>query len=395
MISRLARLTVAGTPRIVDLARLRPTFPHLDARRDFGAAGDRSTDDQAALEDALAEGRDQGLPVYLPPGGYVHSARLPVESVTVFSVVPGAAALLGTGAITHACDLTGTNPGLHNLVIAGPGKAPRTSDRGGNGVYINGATGYIVRGCHLLDHSGTAIMGEFSSGGLVRGNLIERTGADGIYHTEACHDVEVAYNRTMSTGDDALSVASYPSGGQTHNIEFHHNSVLGQYEARAITVNGGNAITIHDNHVDGGTAGITTCSTTEFGTLATSNVEAYSNTVRRINQARQNTGTIGGGALHLWNDLGSADTGISMHNNQIYDPGLYGIFVGGTGSITASVINNSFAMDAALTLYQRTGGGAGTITQTGNTRGTVASYTGDLVAATVGGIDPTYRYAPA
>lgn len=379
---------------LVDLARLRPAFPHINARTDYGAVGDRTTDDQAALVAALTDGLADGLPVYLPPGIYRHTERLSVDSVTLFGVVPGAATLLGSTVAAHAVDLTGTSPEIHNVTVAGPSKAPRSSDRGGNGIYINAATGYVVRGCQVLDVPGAGIMTEFSSGGLVRGNQVQRTGADGIYTTEGTYGTEIAYNRLIVTGDDAIGVAAYPSGGMTHDVLIHHNSVLGNFESRGITVNGGDNITIHSNHIDGGTAGITTCSTAEFGTLTTSDVEAYGNTVRNINQARQDTGTIGGGALHLWNDLASADTGISVHDNRVYAPGLHGVYVGGTGAITATLAGNAFYLPDGLTRYLSDNSSAA-ITETGVTSGLLGDYPGDLVAASVGGIDPSYRYIPS
>ena len=147
--------------------------------------------------------------------------------------------------------------------------------------------------------------------------------------------------------------------------------------------------------IDGGTAGIAVTSVAEWLTRSSTGVEAHGNTIRNINQARQDTGTIGGGVISFWNDVvGGSDSALSFHDNRIYGPGLYGIYSGGNRPIAASVASNAFYMEAALTLASSANGSA-TITQSpANTRALTAAYPGDLVPATVGGIDTIYRYTP-
>lgn len=398
MTARFGRMTVGGTPRVVDLYATRPSsFTYLNAAS-YGATGDGSTNDQTALQAAFTAGKNAGLPVFVPPGTYRHSGRLTVDSVKVFSTAARSCTLYGFNDLTNAIDMRGTNPGLHNLTIRGPGKSPRSSDRGGNGVYIYQATGYVVRGCHIHSVTGAGIMTEEGSNGLIRGNFVEITGADGIYQTEGTHHLEVSYNRTVTTGDDALSVTSYATtAGYCHDVAFHHNSVIGNFESRAITINGSSTnIAVYANHIDGGTAGVSTASVTEWGTLPTTGVEVYGNTIRNINQTRQDVGTIGGGALHCYDDLASSsDSGITMHDNRIYNPGLHGIEIAGTRPVTASFTSNAFYMLASLTLKDVSNShGSTVITETSSTRSTVDAYPGDLVSPSVGGIDTTYRYVP-
>ncbi len=392
MTDRLVR--VSG--QIVDLHRQKPKFPHLSVV-DYGATGDGVTDAQTSLATALTAAGTQNLPLYVPPGRYVHSGRLTLNGVVMFGLTPSATSLLGPTADVHAIDLRGTGSGLHNLTIRGPKKLPRTSDRGGNGVYAYGCTGYTVRNCVIRDVSGAGIMVEECTAGLVRNCDVATTGADGIFHLEGTHDVEIAYNRTYATGDDAIAVTSYDSAaGFAYDIDIHHNSVLGNYESRGITINGtSGGVLIHTNHVDGGTSGISTCSSSAFGTLQTSGVEANGNTIRNINQTRQDEGTIGGGALHLFNDTGGSDVGIGFHDNQVYNPGLHGIYITGTDPITASVVDNDFWMAAPLTLLENDNTDTTSITNTGNVRALPAAYSGDIVAATVGGLDPAYRFTPS
>jgi hypothetical protein len=370
-----------------------PAFSHLNVR-DFGATPDDDSDDQTALQAALAAGKTQQKPVYMPAGTYKHSDRLRVDSVVVFGDSESPAVLRGTTFQKHAVDVTGTGAGLHNLVIEGIGKSPRTSDRGGNGIYIFAASGYVIRNCQVRNVTGAGIMTEDGHGGKILHNLVSLTGADGIYSTEGTSDLEVAYNRTVTTGDDGISFTSYASAlGDVHGIVAHHNSVVGNFESRAMTINGGYDITLRDNYIDGGTAGISVTSVAEWLTRQSHDIEIYGNTIRNINQTRRDTGTIGGGALHLYNDLGGSDTAITMRDNRIYDPGLYGVYTGGGSTINATISNNQFWMDAGLTL-NRNDNARATVTLSGNSRSPVADYPGDIITLKGGGLEPGYRYTP-
>lgn len=395
---RLSRVTISGTTRAVDLYSRGgyPTFPHLRAR-DYGVMGNGYTDDQTSLTNAFAASATQGLPLFLHRGVYRHSGRLTVSGAVVFAASLGAAILRGSTVETHAIDMEGDGSELHNLVIEASSRYPRTSGRGGNGVYVNGAINFTIRNCHIQQVTGAGIMLENTpSYGLIRNCQVDATGADGIHTVEGAHHVEIAYNRTVETGDDAISIGSYDSpAGAVHDIEIHHNTCVGNFQSRALTMNGGGPnVVFHHNHVDGGTAGMTTCSALDFLNAQTNGVEFHSNTIRNINQRFQDTGTIGGGAVHLWNDQPGSDSALSFHDNQVYNPGLYGIYVGGTSPITATVSNNSFYMDAGLTLSVNDNTGTTAITQSGNTRALTSAYPGDLIPVSVGGVDAAYQYAP-
>jgi hypothetical protein len=372
-----------------------PSFAHINVT-DYGAVGNDATDNQTALQNAFNAGKAQGKPVYVPPGTFRHSGRLTVDSVAVFGASAQQSHLKGTTVIKHAIDMTGAAPGLYNLMISGPGKSPRTSNRGGNGIYVSHADGYVIRNSHVLNVSGAGIMVEAGKHGGVFSNFIELTGADGIYHTEGSAYGEVGYNRTQTTGDDAISVTSYGSVlGDIHDFNIHHNAVLGNFESRAITVNGGYNVNIHDNHINGGTAGLSVSSASAWSSRGTSRVSISNNTIRNINQTRQNAGLIGGGALHLWNDQpDSTDSGITFSANQIYNPGLYGVYIAGTSPITAQVINNSFYMDADDKLVRNDNAAGTQVTLSKNSTATTSAYSGDRVPASIGGIDRTYKYSP-
>jgi hypothetical protein len=372
-----------------------PSFAHIKVT-DYGAVGNDSTDNQTALQNALNAGKALGKPVYVPPGIFRHSDRLTVDSVVIFGASAQQSQLKGTTVIKHAIDMTGTAPGLYNLTISGPGKSPRTSDRGGNGIYVNFADGYIIRNSHIRNASGTGIMVEAGTHGGIFNNFVELTGADGIYHTEGSAFVEIGSNKTLATGDDAISVTAYNSPlGSPHDFNIHHNAVLGNFESRAITLNGGYNIQVHDNHIDGGTAGLSVSSTTNWGHGGTHDSTITGNTIRNINQTRQDAGRIGGGAIHLWDDReGTSDSGLTFRDNHIYNPGLYGVYVAGTRPIEAQVTGNSFYMSSSQTLFRNDNPAATQVVVSGNSRALTSAYPGDRIPATIGGIDANFKYFP-
>jgi hypothetical protein len=159
-----------------------------------------------------------------------------------------------------------------------------------------------------------------------------------------------------------------------------------------MSMNGGHTFNFHDNHIDGGTAGLSI--TDHYGSVQTTNSTYTGNTVRNINQLTQSRDVVGGGAIHLWNDLGGIMTGITITGNRIYQPALDGIYVGSTSQIVATVGSNAFYLSGTV-LNNANVHGSTAITQSpANTSAAVGSYPGDLVAATIGGMVDGYEYDP-
>lgn len=370
-----------------------PPFPHLNVRT-YGAKGDGATDDQTDLQTAFTAGNTLNLPVYVPPGTYLHSDRLNNNSAVVFGSPGGRSSILkGTTNIDHAVNMLGTGPELHNLTIMADGKSPRSSDRGGNGIYVDTATDYRIINCNTLHIPGSGIMAEYSSGGKVRYCQVELTGADGIYHTEGCFDAEISYNKLIACGDDAIAVTSWTALQTCHDIEAHHNTLLGAFESRGMSMNGGYNLDYHDNHIDGGTAGVSI--TDHYGVVQTTASTITGNTIRNINKYIANETVVGGGALHLWNSLTGHMTGISITANRIFRSFQNDIYVGSTGRITATIGSNTFYSDVTFLDNANTHGSTVITQSPANTDSTVASYPGDLVAASIGGMLATYEYDPA
>ncbi|MGH7249645.1 MAG: glycosyl hydrolase family 28-related protein [Minisyncoccia bacterium] len=82
----------------------------------FGAKGDGITDDQNAINQAIARATGTGLSVYFPPGNYLHSSLIVSNGVALFGA--GASTILtATDNTNGAIKLTGNGPSLSNVVV--------------------------------------------------------------------------------------------------------------------------------------------------------------------------------------------------------------------------------------------------------------------------------------
>ena len=189
------------------------------------------------------------------------------------------------------------------------------------------ATGFTVENVHVVSSSSVGIFTIGGTNGSILHNTIEGTRADGIYTTVASSHITVANNLTIATGDDAISVSSYTGDPDyTHDITIKNNTVTGNWESRSITVNGGHNITISDNYIDGGTAGVSVGSESEWGTRDVYDVLVTGNTIQHTTFTGE--GTIGGGGLSLYSNVGAAD--LTLTGNATYLPAHDGILVLGT-----------------------------------------------------------------
>jgi Endopolygalacturonase len=353
--------------------------------RDFGAKGDGRTDDTAALQKAFDYAKANGVAVYIPSGTYTHSNVLTADSITVFGDGDGTL-LKGTTAGKEALIMTGMKPQLYSVALEGVAATRLTNDSS-TAINPRFATDFVIENVHIKSSSSAGIMTVGGNGGTIRYNTVEGTKADGIYTTVGSHDIDIQYNHTIRTGDDAISITAYKGDpGYTYNINVANNLVTGNWESRSITVNGGHDIKISNNYVDGGTAGVSVGAETVWGTRDVYNVTVENNVFRDATYTGE--GTIGGGAIHLYNDVGPARN-IVIQNNDIYAPAHHGIFVMGNQQIQGTIQNNEIYADSSHATYVNKNGAATQITQVSNPRVDPASYPGDTMPKA--GISSAYQ----
>lgn len=309
--------------------------PSCISATDFGAVGDGGTDNTAALQRAFDYAKANNMQVYIQPGNYVHSGVVRADSIVVFGG-GDETQLIAVTAGQEALVLTGQNPALYNVQMAGVALSRLDNNKSAQ-VLVQDASGFTVENVHVVSSSSVGIFTIGGTNGSILHNTIERTLADGIYTTVASSHVTVANNLTIATGDDAISVSSYTGDPDyTHDITIKNNTVIGNWESRSITVNGGHNITISDNYIDGGTAGVAVGSESEWGTRDVYDVLVTGNTIQHTTFTGE--GTIGGGGLSLYSNVGAAD--LTLTGNATYLPAHDGILVLGTTPIQATIRGN-------------------------------------------------------
>jgi len=155
--TQITLTTNIGTGGIPDnglVAVVPPAYSNMRAGvynvRDYGAAGDGSTDDTAAIQAALtACGSAGGGVVYLPTGTYIISTALTVSAATT---VQGA----GLGRSTIKAKSTHTGRGLYILNVAGVRVADLTIDMN-SGATANQAGETVQQAIYIHQSAASAV----------------------------------------------------------------------------------------------------------------------------------------------------------------------------------------------------------------------------------------------
>jgi hypothetical protein len=305
----------------------RPGGPGPLNLRDFGAAGDGTTNDQSAFTTAIAAASASGRPLYLPPGNYHCTSQLVLASnLTIFGDGPSSV-ISGALASADALIRTPLSSATSNVTLR-DFKIDRTGTNIQHGIRIRNCTNLDIHGLQVIGSNsatmqgGAIVIGGFASPtagetcynvsvtdcffqaadnfcvqfGSVVGGVIARNRAVDCYR-EVCgvepgagfeaanititgNVVSTGTTKHSSSTATGVIVVTESSGGTVRNVAVTGNSV--QAEAvistnvlPGITVIGGDAVTVTGNSVRNlngpgisvGAGGFTTT-----GTLVTGNV---------------------------------------------------------------------------------------------------------------------------
>ena len=108
--------------------------------KDYGAKGDGTSDDTAAIQTAIAASKTQNIPLYFPPSTYRTSASLDVTGCTVF----GYGAILKLVDAIQECTMLKATAGTTILGITLDGNTANTTAAVGvlAGIYVYAANGW-------------------------------------------------------------------------------------------------------------------------------------------------------------------------------------------------------------------------------------------------------------
>jgi hypothetical protein len=238
-----------------DAALAELTNDALDPR-DYGAVGDGTTDDQAALQRCLDDAATLGKPVFVPPLTFAHSSTLTATGVRVFGA-GWKSHLKATTGSASAFRLRGDGPAIENVRLTCPGAA-RETDTPGAGIDVQ-ATRFVVRRCSVDSFGNAGIkLSRVCTYGLVTGNLVENCGGDGIFIVEQATHIRVAENTIRRIGEDAIGIIAYLDAGiptpYPRHIAVVGNTIQGPMDPRgAVVMQGITAFGAHDVAISGNT----------------------------------------------------------------------------------------------------------------------------------------------
>lgn len=367
-----------------------PPPPRYVNVKTFGATGNGTTDDQAAIVNAVRAAEAQGFPVYFPSGVYVHSDT--IASATAFFGDGFTSYLLESAAPAYAVVMQGDHSGITNMVVSGGVKVTATNflfdhvtltNSPTNGIEVAsssvGTISYVE--CSNNANSGLSIWD--SSNLYIHDNTFKNNGQYAL-RTE----MQSKPNKSIGFFSNTVQGDAWLHGVQW--FTFNTNSVVGRLDIQALASGSTieDFVEIASNMIDGQTFGpqssvpgltisgmpfqgfgiqkntisnfqycvcVTNVSRATFGSDAFTNaaidlirVSGYQQ-IAISGETLQNAGR---SAIHIQ----AAGGGISMFSNQISNccattPGAVIDVVYQSGANTASIVNNVYSGAANQAQY--------------------------------------------
>ena len=238
---------------------------------DFGATGNGTTNDTAALKSAVAAAASQGKKLYLPRGTYrlEEEIILPAGFVlqgagmwkTEFVFSRTAASAYG-GQALGGIKGTGSNTIVRDLYMK---SAQSARSLGYHALKGSWGTGSLIENVWAEHFETGAWIADFSNDGniytdglVIRNSRLRNAFADGVNYASGTRNSVVENTHVRGCGDDGL--ASYASGRTlnkptTRNIQFRYNTIECVYRAGGIGIFGGEGHKIHHNIIRDQVAG--------------------------------------------------------------------------------------------------------------------------------------------
>ena len=250
--------------------------------KNFGATGNGSTDDTAAIQNALNSMTSGGTLVF-PAGTYKYTAHMSVSKQGTKLWGYGATLHNGVNA-PHPFALDAANTAVYGF------RFTTASITRGSG--IHGQIGVYGAGQQVIDNTligpsvyhglGFTIWG--ASDFLIARNHVENTAADSIWIVGGSRNGKVLCNTVRNAGDDMIGIVSTVGWPINDNILVQENDVAHQGWGRGLTVVGGKNVTLRNNKVSDtyAAAGIYIAQEDNFNTWEVNNVLIEGNDIDRV-----------------------------------------------------------------------------------------------------------------
>jgi hypothetical protein len=218
--------------------------------RDFGATGNGTTDDTAAIQNAINTAHSIGEGVFFPAGTYLHTNVITANGVSLVGV-GGGSTLLANNPNASAIILTGVSPSIQNLVInsqpAGS-NALFSNDPTKASLAVNASQNFVVQGITIAQGMGRlGTLLQQSAVGQISGVTFDGSSQnlDGGVFLDACSNVSIIGNLFQGEST-AMQIGGF-SNFTTQSIAIIGNSVFSN--GNGISITGVNIADVDQNQV--------------------------------------------------------------------------------------------------------------------------------------------------
>lgn len=246
--------------------------------KDFGAKGDGSTDDQAALQKAFDQAKATGKSVWIPAGTYNHSDVIKVDGGVKVSGAGDQTVLHATNASKAAIELTGSNSALSYVKLTAD-SATRIPNAEASDVWINHADYAQVSHVTAVGSGANSVTVDASTHSIVDHILGVGSNADGIALLNGSQHNTIKNSIVRQAGDDSFSDDSYITDSTpTQDNQFLNNlSVDNRYGDNYKLAGATGDLLDHNVSIGGPKGGIVIIQDNDSGTRAPSGNVAQNN----------------------------------------------------------------------------------------------------------------------
>jgi hypothetical protein len=201
------------------------------------------SDSTTAFRNAISAANAAGEPVWIPPGTYLISSALQVNSATIegagywYSQIKTNEFIDNTSAVSGPVNLS-------NFAILGS-TVGRHDDSTANAINGSLGTGSTVNGLWIQDTNVGFWLQYGNTNITVENSIVLSTDADGLNFNGNATGDTVKNNFLRNDGDDGLAIWSYPAADS--NITFTNNTIVQPTLANGIADYGGSNNTITNN----------------------------------------------------------------------------------------------------------------------------------------------------
>lgn len=210
-------------------------------------------DDTTAINNALASAKTAGVAVYAPAALYKHAGVIVVDSVCLYGDGPGTnfnATDTTNPNPQLAVKLVGSHPCLYNTQESTTWAGARQGAPEAAAIYVSSTASYFIVAQNNVTANFENVVANI---GGTYGAIINNTGlstqSDSYYNATNTHDVLIAGNQIINSGDDCYSIDSYSTESQIYNIRIEGNYCYNG-GARGLEISGGRNITEVGNIID-------------------------------------------------------------------------------------------------------------------------------------------------